>query len=65
MNSIVNWQDGGCIINIYCEKVIKIAKITMGVHINQKKITVSDKSTGLQINCFIEEESRFSSGPFT
>ena len=37
MNSIVNWQDGGCIINLYCVKVIKNAKITMGVHINQNK----------------------------
>ena len=37
MNSIVNWQDGGCIINLYCVKVIKNAQITMGVHINRKR----------------------------
>ena len=37
MNSIVNWQDGGCIINLYCVKVIKNAKITMGVLINRKR----------------------------
>ena len=36
MNSIVNWQDGGCIINLYRVKIIKNAKITMGVHINRK-----------------------------
>ena len=37
MNSIVNWQDGGCIINFYCVKVIKNAKIALGVHINRKR----------------------------
>ena len=37
MNSIVNWHDGGCIINLYCVKVIKNAKIAMGVHINRKR----------------------------
>ena len=51
MNSIVNWQDGGCIINLYCVKVIKNAKITIGCPYKSKKITVSDKSTRLQINC--------------
>ena len=35
MNSIVNWQDGGRIVNLYCVKVIKNVKI--GVHINGKR----------------------------
>ena len=48
MNLIVNWQDGGCIINLYCVKVIKNAKITMGVHINQKR---SRRAINPQINC--------------
>ena len=26
MNSIVNWQDGRCIVNLYCVEVIKNAK---------------------------------------
>ena len=33
MNSSVNWQDGGCIVNLYCVKVLKNAKIALGVHI--------------------------------
>ena len=37
MNSIVNWQDGGYIIKLYCVKVTKNAKITMGVRINRKR----------------------------
>ena len=36
MNSIVNWQDGGCIVNLYRVKVLKNAKIALGVHINRK-----------------------------
>ena len=38
MNSIVSWQDRGCIVNLYCIKVIKKnAKITLGIHINGKR----------------------------
>ena len=51
MNSIVNWQDGGCIINLYCIKVIKNAKIYYGCPYKSKKITVSEKSMGLHTNC--------------
>ena len=51
MNSIANWQDGGCIINLYCVKVIKKCENYYGCPYKSKKITVSDKSTRLQINC--------------
>ena len=37
MDSIVNWQDQGCIVNLYCVKVIKNAKIALGLHINGKR----------------------------
>ena len=39
MNSIANCQDGGCIVNLYGVKVIKNAKIALGVHINGKNHT--------------------------
>ena len=37
MNSIVNWQDGGCIINLSCVEVTKNAKIDLGVHVHGKR----------------------------